>query len=64
MFNMSDLSIELQLTEKKYTFLFKDTPLGSVALNPLNILPRQTKLSRKVNVFIGSFKLKDFFPIN
>ena len=41
MFNMSDLSIELQSTEKSYTFPFKDNSLDSVALNPLEILPRQ-----------------------
>ena len=41
MFNMSDLSIELKSTEKSYTFPFKDTSLDSVALNPLEILPRQ-----------------------
>ena len=40
MFNMSDLSIDLQSTEK-YTFPFKDPYLESVALNPLDILPRQ-----------------------
>ena len=41
MFNMSDLSIELELTEKSFTFSFKDTSLDSVALNPLGILPRK-----------------------
>ena len=41
MFNMEELSIELQSTEKSYTFSFKDTSLDSVALNPLDILPRQ-----------------------
>ena len=39
MFRMSDLSIELQLIEKSYTYPFKDTSLD--ALNPLDILPRQ-----------------------
>ena len=41
MFNMSDLSVELKLTEKSYTFSFKDTSSDSVALNPLDILPKQ-----------------------
>ena len=41
MFNMSDLSIELSLTEKSYMFSFKDTSLDSVVLNPLDVLPRQ-----------------------
>ena len=38
---MSELSIELQSTEKSNTFPFKDTSLDSIALNPLEILPRQ-----------------------
>ena len=41
MFNMSYLSIELQSTEKPYTFPIKDTSLGSLALNLLDILQRQ-----------------------
>ena len=41
MFNMSDLSIELSLTEKSYIFSFKDTSPDSVVLNPLDVLPRQ-----------------------
>ena len=41
MFNTSDLSIELQSTEKSYTFPFEDTSLDSVLLNSLEILPRQ-----------------------
>ena len=41
MFNMSDLSIKLQSTEKPYIFPFKDTSLESAALNPLYMLPRQ-----------------------
>ena len=41
MFNMSDYSIELRSTEKSYSFPFKGTSLDSVALNPLDILPRQ-----------------------
>ena len=38
---MSDLSIELYSTENSYTFPFNDTSLDSVALNPLDMLPRQ-----------------------
>ena len=41
MFNMSDLSIEFQSTEKSYIFPFKDVSLDSIALNPLDILPRE-----------------------
>ena len=41
MLNMSNLSTELELTEKSYTFLFKDTCLDSVTINPLDMLPRQ-----------------------
>ena len=44
MFNMSDLSIKLQSIEKSYAFIFKDTSLDSVALNPLDILPRQNRV--------------------
>ena len=38
---MSDLSIELSLKEKSYTFPFKGTSLNSVALSPLDMLSRQ-----------------------
>ena len=41
MFNTSDLSIELQSTEKSHTFPFKDASLDSILLNPLHIVPRQ-----------------------
>ena len=41
MFIILNLSIELQSAEKSYTFPFKDTSLDLVALNPLDILPRQ-----------------------
>ena len=40
MFNMSDLSIELNSTEKSYSLPFKDTHLDSVAQNSLGMLPR------------------------
>ena len=38
---MSDLSIELQSTEKSWTFPYKDTSLELVALKLLEILPRR-----------------------
>ena len=41
MFNISDLSIELQSTEKSYIFLFKDTSLDIIPLSLLEILPRK-----------------------
>ena len=41
MFNISDLSKELLSTKKSCTFPFKDTYLDSVALSPLDMLPRQ-----------------------
>ena len=44
MFNMSDLSIDLSSTKKLNTFLFKDTSLDSVALNPLEMLPNKIGL--------------------
>ena len=44
MFDISDLSIELLSTKKSYSFPFKDTSLDSVALNPLDILPRQNRV--------------------
>ena len=40
MFNMSDLSIGLSI-ETSYTFQTKNTSLDSLALNPLEKLPRQ-----------------------
>ena len=43
MFNMSDLSIELELTEKSYTFLFNNFP-DSVLLNPLDALSKQNQV--------------------
>ena len=33
MFSMSDLSTDLQSTEKLYTFSFKNTSLDSIVLN-------------------------------
>ena len=41
MSNMSDLSIELESTEKSYPYPFKDISLNSVALIPLEMLQRQ-----------------------
>ena len=40
-FNMSDLSTELYLTEKSYTFSFKVTSIESIALNWSDMLPWQ-----------------------
>ena len=45
-FNFWDLLTEMYSTEKPYTFLFKDTSLDSVALNPLEILPKQNWVGR------------------
>ena len=41
MFNMSDLPIALQSTEKSYTFPFRDTSLQSTTPNLLDMFPRQ-----------------------
>ena len=41
MFNKSNLSIELKSIKKSYRFQFKDTSLDSLALNPLDMIPRQ-----------------------
>ena len=41
MFNMSNLSIALQSTEKSSTFPLKDTPLTSIASDISGIFPRQ-----------------------
>ena len=58
MFNMSDFSIEL--TEKSYTFLFKDTSLDSIALNSLDILPKQNCVG-KLTFLLSASNLKTFF---
>ena len=57
MFNISDLSIELWSTEKLYTFSFKDTSINSVALNPLDILPRQNWFG-KLPFLLSALNLK------
>ena len=44
MFNMSDLLIALQSTEKLYTFPFKGASLVSVAPNPLDMFLEKTEL--------------------
>ena len=41
MFNMSNLSIEPESTEKSYTFLFKDTSSESTQSKLLDMLPKQ-----------------------
>ena len=53
MFNMSDLSIELQSTEKSHTFPFKDASLDSILLNPLHIVPRK-KWVRKLTFLLSA----------
>ena len=45
MFNMSDWSKKLS-TEKSYTCSFKVSSLDSVALNPSEILPRQSSVGK------------------
>ena len=44
MFNMSDLPIELKLTEKSYTFLFKDTSLDSVEVTFMSFVSSRTDI--------------------
>ena len=63
MFNMLDLSIELQWTVKLYTFPYKHTSLDSVALNPSDILPKQN-LVGKLIFLLSALKLNYFFSIN
>ena len=60
MLNMSNLSIELELTEKSYTFLFKDTCLDSVTINPLDMLPRQN-WGEKLTFLLSDVNLKVSF---
>ena len=60
MFNMSDLSTELQSTEKSCIFPFKDTSLDSVALNTLEILTRQN-LVGKLTFLLSALNLNIFF---
>ena len=43
---MSDLSIELQSTEKPNTFPFKHTSLELIAPNLLNMLPTQKSVGK------------------
>ena len=59
---MSDLSIELKLTEKSYTFPFKDTSLNSVALNPSDILPKKNRVG-KSTFLLSALNLKISFPL-
>ena len=62
MFNMSGLSTELQSTEKPYTFPFNVTSLNSVALNSLEILPRQ-KWVGILKSLLSALNLKISFPL-
>ena len=61
MFNMSDLSIELKLTEKSYTFLFNNFP-DSVLLNPLDALSKQNQVVN-VALLLSALNLKISFPL-
>ena len=61
MFNMSDLSIELELTEKSYTFLFNNFP-DSVLLNPLDALSKQNQVVN-VALLLSALNLKISFPL-
>ena len=60
MFNMSDLSIELQSTEKSYTFPIKDTSLDWILLNLLDMIPRQNWVW-KVILLLPALNLKISF---
>ena len=62
MFNTSDSSISLQLTEKLYTFPLKDTSLESIVSDFSNIFPRK-KWVGKLKLIIW-FKDIDFFFVN
>ena len=62
MFNMSDLSIELQSFEKSNTFSFKDSALDSVALSPLDIFPRENWVG-KLTFSLSALNLKIYFPL-
>ena len=59
---MSDLSIELQSTEKSYTFTFKDTSLDSVALNPSDILPKKNRVG-KLTFLLSALNLMISFSL-
>ena len=62
MFLVSDLSIELLSTEKLYIFLFKDTSLDSVALNPSEISPKQNQVG-KLKFLLLALNLIICFPL-
>ena len=59
---MSDWSIEFYSTEKSYTYPFKDTSLDLLALNPLDILPRQTWVGMSI-LLLSALNLNLSFPI-
>ena len=61
MFHISDLSIELQSTEKSYTFPPNDTSLDSVALSPSDILNKQNRVG-KLTFLLSALNLKISFP--
>ena len=62
MFNISDLSIELESTKKSYTFPFKDTSLDSLAPNSLEILPRQN-WGGKLTFLLSDLNFYISFPL-
>ena len=62
MFNMSDLSIEFYSTEKPFTFPLKDNSLDSIALNPLEILPRQNCIGKSTFLSLN-LNLNIYFPL-
>ena len=59
---MSDLLIELQSTEKLYTFPFKDTSLDSATLNLSDILPKQNRVG-KLRFVLSALNLINSFPL-
>ena len=61
MFNMSDSSLKFESTEKSSTFLFKNNSLDSVALNQLDILPKQNRVG-KLTFLLSALNLKVSFP--
>ena len=60
MFNMSDLSIKLKSTEKSCIFPCKDPYLDSVALIPVDMLPRENWVV-KLTFLISALKLRTVF---
>ena len=63
MFNMPDLSIKFNSTEKLYISHFHDTSLDSVALNLLEIVPRQNWVAT-LTFLLSALNLKNVFSIS